>query len=770
MTDLIGKSILRVEDERLLTGEGTFTDDFSFEGELFACFVRSPYAHARIRSIDVSVAARMPGVRFVANGETLVKAGLQPIDSLTRNPNFPICNKDGSPLPDIRRWPLAREKVRVVGEAVAAVVADSVQAARDAAEAILVDYEPIEAVVDVDHAQSPKSPLIWEELDSNVCVDCEHGDPSAVDAAFAEAHNVVSMTLEYPRHIVAFMEPRAVVARYDKDTERYEVRCGSQSAHWHQAGIAEILNVPIDQVRVISSDTGGGFGARAMTYPEFAVVAWLSQQTGSVVRYTLDRSESFLTDSQSRDHRLTVELAVDECGTMTALRLSSVWRLGAYLNPRSVWLYALYMQLVRCGLYRIPTSYCQIKGMFTNSANIGAFRGVARAEACYALERVVDKAAHELGIDPITFRNMNTIQPHEMPWTASSGARYSAGDYPANFQMLLEHIDWVEYEQRREASAQNGMHRGLGFATYVDSVGGSPNEFAEVLVDGEIVELKVGTKSIGVAHETVFAQLVASRLQIPMERIRFVEGDTDRVTMGNGTHASRSLRIGGSAIHFSAEKVLKKAREFAAEYLEVSSNDLEYDSGLFCVSGTDRQISLFDVAKLIRKESGDDLIAAHEHVTQGHMYASGCQACEVEIDAETGEVRIDRFLTVCDPGKIYNPMVVEGQVHGGIAQGIGHAILEKAQYDSLTGQLVSGSFMDYTLPRADDMPMFESFWNPVETDENPLGTKGVGELGITGSPAAIMNAITDALRPLGVTDIQMPATSESLWRLIRNAS
>lgn len=770
MTDLIGKSIKRVEDERLLTGEGTFTDDLSFDGELFACFVRSPYAHARIHSVDASIAARMPGVRFVANGETLVKAGLQAVDSLTRDPRYPICNKDGSALPDVRRWPLARGKVRVVGEAVAVVVADSVQAARDAAESVSVDYEPIEAVVDVDLAQSPESPLVWEELDSNVCVDCEDGDPSAVDTAFAEANKVVSITLKYPRHIVAFMEPRAVIARYDEDTERYELTCGSQAAHWHQVGIAEILNVPVDQVRVISPDTGGGFGARATPYPEFAVVAWLAQQTGSVVRCTLDRSESFLTDSQSRDHRLTVELAVDELGTMTALRLSSIWRLGAYLNPRSVWLYALYLQLVRSGLYRIPVSYCQMKGLFTNTANIGAFRGVARAEACYALERVVDKAAHEIGIDPITFRNMNTIQPHEMPWIASSGAQYSAGDFPENFQMLLEHIDWMAYEQRREASAQDGVYRGLGFATYVDSVGGTPSEFAEILVDGEFVEVRVGTKSIGVGHETVFAQLVASRLQIPMERIRFVDGDTDRVQMGNGTHASRSLRIGGSAIHFSAEKMLKKASDFAADHLEVSPNDLEYDSGEFRVSGTDKQIGLFDVAKLIRKDSADELIAAHEHVTQGHMFASGCQACEVEIDAETGEVRIARLLTVSDPGKIYNPMVVEGQVHGAIAHGIGHAVLEKAQYDNLTGQLISGSFMDYTLPRADDLPMFETFWNPVETDENPLGAKGVGELGITGSPAAIMNAITDALRPLGVTDIQMPATSESLWRLIRKSA
>lgn len=770
MKHLIGHSIPRVEDARLLTGTGSFTDDFHFEGQLHACFVRSPYAHARIVAIDFSAAREVPGLRMFADGESLATAGLKSIDPLNGSPDFPIRNKDGNTPPDVYRWPLARKKVRLVGDPVAVIVAESPAAARDAAELVNVEYQPLEAVTTVDQAQASTAVKVWDELENNLCLDSESGDGDAVEAAFSRAFKVVTATFDYPRHIVAFMEPRAVIARFDETSERFEVTCGSQSIHWHQKGIAEILDVPLNKVRVISPDTGGGFGARAIPYPEFAVVAWLARQTGSVVRCTLDRSESFLTDTQSRDHQLKIQLALDSTGRMTAIRLSSTWRLGAYLNPRSFWLHASYMHLVNCGIYRIPVSHYQVKGFFTNTANIGAFRGVARAEASYALERIVDTVAHELAFDPVQFRRLNMITPAEMPWTTPSGARYTAGDYPANLDMLLQRINWDEFEARRQVSKRNGRYRGLGYSAYVDSVGGAPNEFAEVLVRADVVEARVGTKSIGVGHETVFAQLLASQLQLPMDQVRIIDGDTDKVRTGTGTHASRSLRIGGSAIHYGAIRVLDKARSSAAQHLEVAQEDLEYADGKFVVAGTDRQIDLFEIASMMREIDGEQLAAAHEHFTDEHMYASGCQACEVEVDAETGRVSIDRFVSICDPGRIFNPRIAEGQVHGGVAQGVGHAILEKAQYDDSTGQLLTGSFMDYTLPRADDLPMFESDWNPVETDENPLGTKGVGELGITGAPAAIINAIVDALRPLGITDIQMPATSEQIWRLIQGQS
>ncbi len=768
MKNLIGEPVLRVEDERLLQGKGQFTDDLNFDGQLYAHFIRSPHAHARIVSIDASVAVRMPGVQAFANGETLAKVGFRPIDPLSRSEDCPVTNKDGSQPSDVRRWLLARNKVRFVGEPVAVIVAGSISQAQAAADSVEIEYEPLQPLINVDDAMQKNAPLVWDELENNVCVDTENGDAKAVDLAFRSAARVASYQVEFPRHIVAYMEPRSVLARYDTDKERFEIYCGTQSPHWHKQEIAYCMNVPTEQVRIVSLDTGGGFGARARPYPEYAVVGWLAQFTGHPVKWLADRSECFATDTQSRDQRMDIKLAIDEDGKMTAVRLSSVWRLGAYLSPRSVWLHASYMYLMVCGVYRIPAVHYELKGVFTNTAPIAAFRGVARAETSYALERVVDEAARELGINRLSFRRRNLIRESDMPWATPTGANYSAGDYPASFRKLLKCIDMNEYSERHQNSRAAGKLRGLGYSVFVDSVGGSPNEFAEVEVDGEFVEARVGTKSIGTGHETVFAQFLASKLQVPFEKIRIIDGDTDLVRTGSGTHASRSLRVGGTAIFHSAERMLEKGREHASECLEVALQDIEYASGRFIVSGTDRRIGLFDVAKSMR-DRGKSLVASHEHITQDHAFSSGCQACEVEIDPETGQLTVERVIAVSDPGKVVNPVIAEGQVHGGIAQGLGHAVCEKAEYDQESGQLTTGSYLDYTLPRADNLPFFETIWSPVETDENPLGVKGVGEIGTMGAPAAMMNAIEDALKPFGITGVQMPVTSERLWKLIRDA-
>ena len=768
MKNFIGDPILRVEDERLLTGAGRFTDDLHFEGQLHALFVRSPYAHARIENIDVSAASRMPGIRAVACGETLAKLGLQPINPLTRSPDFPISNKDGSELPDVRRWPLARQKVRFVGEPVVVVVADSLSQAQAAAEEIEIDYEPINAVTDPTAALEEGAPLVWDELGTNLCTNHENGDAAKVDEAFARSAEVIEVEVDFPRHTPVYMEPRTAIGQFDEKRNRYEVHCGSQSVHWHQRGIAEMLNVSEEEVRVVSLDTGGGFGARTSPYPEFAVVACMAQVTGSPVKWTPERSECFTTDIQSRNHKMTVSLGVDEHGNMTAIRISSVWRVGAYIQPRSMWLYANYMNLMACGVYKISAAHYQLRAVFSNTALIGAFRGVARAEVSYAIERAVDEAARRLSINRLSFRRNNLIHTADMPWTTTSGAVYSAADFEGNFRQLISCIDQKEYLERHESSRESGKYRGIGFSVFVDSVGGSPNEFAEVEVVDDIVYSRVGTKSIGTGHETAFAQVLASQLQIPIERVRIVDGDTDVVKTGSGTHASRSLRLGGTAMFHATNIMLENGREFAAEYLEVSKADVEYSNGRFTVSGTDRRIGLFEVAKRVG-ESGEVLVGAHEHFAQSGMYASGSQACEVEIDPETGKVTIERLVAVSDPGKIVNPIIADGQVHGGIVQGIGHAVCEEVVYEEESGQLLTGSFMDYTIPRADECPLFEIHWNPVETDENPLGVKGVGEIGTMGAPAAVMNAITDALKPLGIVDLQMPATPEYLWRKIRDA-
>ncbi len=767
-TNFIGKPVQRLEDERFLRGQGNYTDDFSIPGTLHAVFVRSPYAHARIGSIDGSAAAQMPGVIAFADCGTLQTEGLKPIDPLTHSEQFLVRNRGNRLLPDVRRWPLASGKVRFVGEPVAVVVAKCAAEAMDAAEAVMIEYEPLPSVIDFQDAVSTDAPPIWEELDSNVCVDLKSGDETKVDEAICKAAMVVSMDVEFPRHAVAYMEPKAVLARYDSAGGKFEIHCGGQSPQWHRTGIAEMMGVAVDAVRVISPDTGGGFGARTFPYPEYAVAALMARMTGCPVKWLADRSECFATDTQSRDQSMTITLAINEDHRMTAVRLSSRWRLGAYLHPRSVWLHSSYMYLMMCGVYQFEAAHYELKGVFSNTAPIAAFRGVARAETSYALERVVERAAQRLKIDPLEFRRMNLIAQSQMPWTTPTDANYSAADIHGNIDTLVAMMDLQGFVQRCHKSKKNAKMRGIGYSVFIDSVGGTPNEFAQIEVIGDIVEARVGTKSTGMGHETVFAQLLASKLKLPLQRIRIVDSDTDKVRQGAGSHASRSLQIGGSALFQSAEILLEIGHKFASQLLEVAIEDIEYRSGCFSVAGTDRNISLFEIARSAR-QNGESVVASQEYFVSERIYASGAQACEVEVDIETGQVFIEHFWAVSDPGVIFNPLIVDGQVHGGIAHGIGHAVLEKAQYDLDNGQLLSGSFLDYAIPRADDMPSFDTDVNPIRTDANPVGVKGVGETGIIGAPAAVINAIENALSSSLHTaaNIQMPAMPEKIWRTIK---
>ncbi len=768
MTDYIGKSVLRFEDKRFLSGEGHYTADLRFDKQLHAVFLRSPYPHARIKSINLTNALGFPGVRAIFHGEALAKAGLQPINTLNTVGEFALRNRDGSLLPDPRRWPLARKKVRFVGEPVAIVVADKEDQARDAVEAVQVDYEVLEPVMEFQDALHADSALVWDELSSNICVDYESGDRDGVDAAFQVAKTVVSVDAEYPRHVVAFMEPRTVVAEFNAQEDRFVVYTGGQSPHWMQAGVAEVLNVDKERVRIVIPDTGGGFGARTWIYPEMAVLGYAAQQTGQPVKWTAERWESFATDTQSRDHSMRITLSFDENCKITAIRLSSHWRLGAYLAPRSVWLHATYMALVQCGIYKIPLSHYELKGAFTNTAQIAAFRGVGRAESSYAVERAMDCAAAQLKVSATELRSWNMIRLTDLPWTAPTGAKYVSGNYERGWEKIIDDFDLDAYRERCRISHQSGQCRGIGYSVFLDSTGGAPNEYAEVRVLNESVEVRVGTKSIGTSHETVFAQVLASQLQIDLNKVKFIDGDTDLVKTGSGTHASRSLRIAGAAIVHCVEKVIEQAKEVVADHLEVRAGDIEYGGGIFRVAGTDRCMGLFDVSASMETK-GNSLSAEHEYCASDHVYVSGAQSCEVEVDPETGTVRIDRIVSVSDPGVLVNPQVAEGQIHGGIVNGIGHALLEKAEYDPSSGQLVTASFMDYAIPKADDVPQIECHWNAVPSDENPLGVKGIGEIGITGAPSAIMNAIHNALKHFGEVEIQMPATSERVWKAIHHA-
>ena len=766
---LVGTSVLRREDQRFLTGSGCFTDDLETPDTVYAYVLRSVHAHARIKQIAVKSARTLAGVVAIYIASDLQAAGVKPIPSLNQSPPFALTNRDGSSVPLADQYPLAQDKVRYVGEPVAFVIADTVSHARDAAEAIDIEYEPLPAVIDKDAALTPGAPSVWDQLQSNQSFDWGTGDAHAVERRFEQAAHVSKIVLEYPRVVVAFMEPRAVVATPDPQTGRITFWAGTQAPHRILGLLSDVLGIPAEDLHVITPDMGGGFGARGGLYPEFILTVFGARSLGRTVRWTGERGEGFLSDSQARDQRITIELALDEQGHFLALRFRATFRHGAYVPGRSLWAVALHQAQMICGVYRIPEACFELKGVFTNTAPVSPLRGVARAEAAYGLERLVDAAARETGRDNIELRRLNLIGSHEMPWQTPVGSLYDSGDFAANLGLALEAGEVETFARRRQEAQARGVLRGLGVAVYIENTMGVPTEFAEVVAgDDASITAHMGTQNFGMGHETVFAQVLADALEVGIERISIDYGDTDQVRTGAGSHGSRSMRIGGTALVYAARAFLEKARGHAAELLEVATADLEYLGGRFTIRGTDRDTSLPEVARFVESR-GDRLSAEMEHEVKVATYPNGCHLCEVEIDPETGGVQIVNHIIVADVGRTVNPMIVHGQLHGGLAQGLGHVLAEEAAYDPATGQLLSGSFMDYAIPRADDLPEFVSILNDVPTAENPLGVKGAGEGPTTGSPPAMMNAIIDALSAHGITHLDMPATSERVWRALRNA-
>jgi len=765
----IGRSLRRREDVRLLVGAARYTDDLNEPGQLWLAFSRSPHAHARLRGIDAAAAHAVPGVAAVLTGEDAAADGLRPFSAYTRRPPFALRNRDGSEMPDPPYWPLARDKVRHVGEPVALVAAESAAAAREAAERIEVDYEPLPAAIETDPALAPDAPRVWEELPDNLSFDYETGDTAAVEAAFARADRRVHLEVDQPRVVVAFLEPRSVLARYDGASGRYTVHAGGQSPHWIRDVLAEVLDVAPERIRAITPETGGGFGARTRPQAEVALAAWVARRLDRPVKWTAERSESFVSDTQGRDQRTRVELALDGDGRFLALSFDVLWRHGAYLPARVLWVLVKHMAEVICGPYRIPACRFRIRGVFTNTLPIAAFRGIGRAEAAYALERLVDAAARASGRDPVALRRLNAVPPDAMPWTTPAGAMYDGGDYPRLLDAALAAAGHDGFAARRAEALRAGRLRGLGVSLYVESEGGAPAEFAEVRVDAQrTITAFVGTRSFGMGHETTYAQILADALGVDPEQVRLVDDDTDRVASGSGSHGSRSMRIGGSATVAAAERVIERGRLLAAELLEAAAEDIVFEHGEFVIAGTDACIDLFEVAAAADTR-GETLAAQATFTTAAPTYSSGCHVCEVEIDPETGQVTLAGYAMSADPGTIVNPLVVDGQLHGGIAQGVGQALLERAVYDPEDGQLVSGSFLDYALPRAGDLPFFTTRLEATPAPDNPLGVRGAGEGGTTGAPAAVMNAILDALAPCGVTALDMPATPERVWRALARA-
>ena len=781
----IGAPLRRVEDKRFLTGHGRFVADIDLPGALACTLVRSPHAHAAIRRIDAAAARAMPGVVAVFTGADMAADGVAPM-----RPLWVVRSRDGSPMAEPARFALARETVRHVGEPVAAVVAATQAQAVDAAERLEVDYAPLAAVTDAGAAQAKGAPQLHACAAGNACFRWARGDEAAVRAAVRSAAHVVAIDLVNNRLVGAAIEPRAVIGAIDPHSEKLTLYSSTQAPHHIRRQVTEQLGIPESALRVISPDVGGGFGYKGKLYPEEGIIAWAAHRLRRPVRWVASRAESFVADNQARDHFTHAELALDADGRFLALHVQTFANLGAYVSTFGAAIPSAIYSALFAGGYRTPAIFVEVTGVFTNTTPTDAFRGAGRPEACYVLERLADRAAQKLGVDRAEIRRRNLIPPSAMPYKTPIGPTYDCGDFPKIFARTLALADYDGFEKRRAQAARRGRLRGIGMACYVESSGVAPSRFAGALgarvgfyeaasirvePDGA-VRAMLGTHNHGQGHATTLAQILSSRFGVPVEKIEVVEGDTDAVPHGTGTFGSRSIAVGGSALDRAADKVIAKGKLIAAHLLEAAAGDVDFSDGAFVIAGTDRRVSFAAVAQaayvphnfpLETVEPGWQDTAVYD--PPSFAFSNGAHVCELEIDPDTGRIEIIGFWGVDDIGTVINPMIVEGQIHGGLAQGIGQALLERCAYDG-GGQLVSGSFMDYAVARADDLPLFVT-----ECDEsqpcthNPLGAKGCGEAGSIGSPAAVVSAVLDALAPLGVSDLDMPLTSEQLWRRIRDA-
>ena len=768
----IGQSVQRTEDEALLVGKGNFSDDVNLDGQAFLAVVRSLHAHADLGAIDGAAARAMLGVLAVLTAADLTADGIVGIPSLVRDPSAEFLNRDGSRMPDVSYPLIAEGKVRYVGEPVAVVIAETALQARDGAESVEVDYQPLEAVTDAKAAFAEGAPQLRDNAPGNRIFDWEKGDAAAVDAAFAAAAHVTSLELVNNRLVTSYMEPRAAIGAYDEATGRYTLIAGSQGVHRHKANLSTCLGIEPDQVLAITGDVGGGFGGKGFTYPEYVLVAWAAKRLGRPVKWTGTRSDTFLVDLQSRDQVTQCELALDSDGKFLGLRVNSTCNLGANIAPRAIYVPLNHMSAVQSAVYAFPCIHMRLHGAFTNTTPVHVYRGVGRAEAIYLVERLVDRAAAETGIDRVELRRRNLISSDAMPYTTAMGTTYDSGDFAACLDKAVDQSSWSSFAPRREAATNRGRLRGIGLACYLEDAGGPPTEFSRVQVNPDgLVDGFVGSQSNGQGHATVYAQMLVDMLGVDFADVRITWGNSDKVADGVGSFGSRSTQMIGSALTRASEMVIDKGRAAAAQLLQVGAGEVGYAGGQFTVAGSDNAISLGDVARAmagddIPEEFRGELAADLLFKADGDSYPNGCHVAEVEIDPETGVIELAAYTAVDDFGRLVNPMLVDGQVHGAVVQGIGQAMYERTVHDPDTGQLLSGSFMDYTMPRADDIPTVSTDYVEVLSRNNPIGVKGAGEGGPIGAPPAVMNAIIDALRPLGIDRMDMPVTPEVVWRAV----
>jgi len=778
----IGQPVLRKEDARFLTGTGQFTDDVTMTRQTHAYFLRSPHAHATIRAIDVKKAKAAPGVVGVFTGADLTGVNGLPCGWL-------ITGTDGRPMNEPPHPVLAQGKVRYVGDAVAIVVAESIDQAKDAAEQIEVDYDVLASVVSSVDALKPGAPQIHEQAPGNRCYTWALGDKAAVDAAFAKAAHVTKLDLVNNRLVPNAIEPRAALASWNRADDAYTLYVTSQNPHVERLLMtAFVLGLPEHKVRVIAPDVGGGFGSKIYLYPEETAMVWASKRVNRPIKWAAERSESFLSDAHGRDHVTHAELALDKDGKFLALRVQTTANMGAYLSTFASCIPTILYATLLAGQYTTPAIHCEVTAVFTNTAPVDAYRGAGRPEATYVVERIVHQAAVETGIAQDELRRRNFIR--EFPYQTPVALNYDIGNYDQTLDAANEMADVAGFAARKAEAKQRGKLRGLGYASYIEACGLAPSNIAGALgaraglfEAGEVrvhptgsVTVFTGSHSHGQGHETTFAQVVAARLGVPVDNVDVVHGDTGRVPFGMGTYGSRSLSVGGTAIVKALDKIIAKGKKIAAHLLEAAESDIEFHDGKFTVAGTDRSKTFGEVAltayvphnyPLDKLEPGLNETAFYDPTN--FTYPAGTHICEVEVDPETGVVQVVAFTASDDFGNIINPMIVEGQVHGGVAQGIGQALLEHCVYDTSSGQLLTGSMMDYALPRADDMPAFQVDTKVTPCTHNPLGAKGCGEAGAIGSPAALMNAVLDALAPVGVTHLDMPASPHRVWKAIRQA-
>lgn len=764
----IGQRVPRQEDATLVRGGGQYTDDLALDGQLHAAFVRSPYAHAIIRGIDASGARAMKGVVAVYTAEDLADQGYGSLKCIVDLPN-----RDGSPMRKPVRNALASGKVRYVGDPVAMVVARTAGQARDAAEAVALDLEALPAVTSTEEALAPGAPQLFDDVPGNLIVDYHFGDAEKVAVAFAQAAHVTKLRIVNNRVVVNPIEPRAAIGVYDARSKRYTLHAPSQGAFGLRNSLAAAMGVGPERMRLLTGHVGGSFGMKSAVFPEYVVLLHAARQLKKPVRWTDQRSESFVSDHHGRDMVFEAELALDKRGRFLATRFTGFGNIGAYLSPVGPMMATTNIGKNSLGMYRTPLVEVLTRCAVTNTTPIAAYRGAGRPEGNYFMERLIDAAAAEMGIDKVELRRRNLVQPAQLPWKTPAGTLYDSGDFPALFERALEAADWNGYAARQRQSRKAGKLRGRGIGCYLEVTAPPSNEMGGIHFEADGgVTIVTGTLDYGQGHWTPFAQILSSQLGVPFEAIRLVQGDSDRLIAGGGTGGSKSIMASGSAIIEASERVIEKGKALAAHVLEAAVADIEFAAGAFRIAGTDRSIGIMELAARLRagaslpEDLPQTLDVDHVFKAAPSAYPNGCHIAEVEIDPQTGAIAIDRYVMVNDFGTLVNPMLVEGQLHGGIVQGIGQAIGEMTRYDE-AGQLMTGSFMDYALPRAADVPFFDFISHSVPTATNRVGAKGCGEAGCAGSLPSVMNAIVDALSPHGVTHVDMPATPQTIWKLVQ---